>query len=111
MSNQDKKINFDVRKSRPQTLASVFGGFLDMIGGHASDADVAKNWNNIVGNDISKIAKVIAIKRDKNKKINIVLRPVMPAFALELSYKKDEIKSKIDKYYGSDTVGKITIRK
>ena len=82
-----------------------------MIGGHASDADVAKNWNNIVGNDISKIAKVIAIKRDKNKKINIVLRPASAAFALELSYKKDEIKSKIDKYYGHDVVGKTTIRK
>lgn len=111
MSNQDKKINFDVRKNRPQTLASVFGGFLEMFGGHSSDADVAKNWNDIVGNDISKISNVIAIKHDKNKKINIVLRPINPAFALELSYKKDEIKSKIDKYYGFDTVGKITIRK
>ena len=111
MSNQDKKIDLDVRKNRPQTLASVFGGFLELLGGRSADADIAKNWNNIVGRDISNIASVVAIKYNKNKKMNIVLRPKTPAFALELSYKLDEIKTKIDKYYGHDAVGKITIRK
>ena len=111
MLNQDKKVNLDVRKSRPQTLSSVFGGFIELLGGRTSDADLAKNWLNIVGKDIEKIAKIVAIKRTKTKQFNIVLRPVSPAFALELSYKLDEIKTKIDKYYGYDAVSKITIRK
>ena len=109
MSNQDKKINLDVRKSRPQTLASVFGGFIELLGGRITDADLANSWVDIVGVDIAKIANLAAVK--KTKKFNIVLRPVSPAFALELSYKLDEIKNNIDKYYGYDAVNKITIRK
>ena len=111
MSNQDKKINWDVRKSRPQTLASALGGLLEMFGARASDADLAKNWDNIVGKDISNIAKVVAIKKTRDKKLNVILRPVSSAFALELSYKKEECKTKINKYYGRDAVDKIIIRK
>jgi len=111
MSNQDKKINFDLRKSRPQTLAAAFGGLLEMFGARSGDADLANNWKNIVSADISKISNVVAIKLSRDKKFNIVLRPVSPAFALELSYKVDEIKMCINKYYGRDAVSKITIRK
>lgn len=111
MSNQDKKVNLDIRKNRPQTLAAAFGGFMEMLGVRAADADLSKNWLNIVGKDIAKIANLVAVKQTKNKTLNIVLRPVSPAFALELSYKLDEIKNKINKYYGMDSVNKITIRK
>ena len=111
MLNQDKKINLEVRKSRPQTLAAAFGGLMQMFGGRTSDADLANNWENIVGKDISKISKVIAIKTTRDKKFNIVLKPVSSAFALELSYKVDEIKALVNKYYGRDAVAKITIRK
>ncbi|MBQ3784821.1 MAG: DUF721 domain-containing protein [Alphaproteobacteria bacterium] len=111
MSNQDKKINLDVRKSRPQTLASAFGGLMEIFGGRAGDADLAKNWENIVDKDISNIANVVAVKKMRNKKFNIVLRPVSPAFALELSYKLDDCKNQLNKYYGYDAVAKITIRK
>lgn len=111
MSNQDKKVNLSQRKSRPQTLASSFGGLMESFGVRASDADLSVNWNNIVGNDIANIAKVVAIKTLKNNKFNIVLRPVNAAFALELSYKVDECRDKINQYYGRDAVSKITIRK
>ena len=111
MSNQDKKVNLELRKSRPQTLAAAFGGLMEKFGVRVGDADLANNWKSVVGNDISKISNVVAIKTTRDKKFNIVLRPVSPAFALELSYKIDEIKTKIDKYYGRDAVGKITIRK
>lgn len=111
MSNQDKKINLDLRKSRPQTLAAAFGGLIEMFGGRTGDADLVNNWNKIVGADVAKISNVVAIKLSRDKKFNIVLRPISPAFALELSYKVDDIKSKVDKYYGRDAVGKITIRK
>ena len=111
MSNQDKKINLNIRKSRPQTLAASFGGLMDSFGVRASDADLAANWHNIVGKEIANMACVIAIKTLKNNKFNIVLRPVSPAFALELSYKIDECITKVNAYYGRDAVAKITIRK
>lgn len=109
MSNQDKKI--EIRKARPQTLAASFGGLFETFGIRASDADLVENWQNIVGQDIAKIANVIAIKVMRDKKFNIILRPMSPAFALELSYKLDELTKKINKYYGRDAVSKITIRK
>lgn len=111
MSNQDKKFNLDVRKGGPQTLASAFGGLLNIFGVRASDADLAQNWNNIVSSDISNIANVVAVKKTRDGKFNIVLRPVNPAFALELSYKVENCKTQINKYYARDAVGKITIRK
>ena len=111
MLNQDKKINLAVRKSRPQTLAASFGGLLDNLGVRASDSTLSENWSRIVGDDIAKISSVVAIKMTRDKKFNIVLRPVSPAFALELSYKVDELTHKINKYYGYDAVSKITIRK
>lgn len=111
MLNQDKKINLDTRKARPQTLAAAFGGLLEMFGARTSDADLANNWKKIVSSDIAKISNIVAIKTGRDKKFNIVLRPISSAFALELSYKVDEIKTQINKYYGRDAVGKITIRK
>jgi len=111
MSNQDKKQNLDIRKSRPQTLAAVLGGLMETLGVRASDADLSANWRNIVGNEIANIAKVVAIKTLRNNKFNIVLQPVSSAFALELSYKMNEIIEKVNKYYGRDAVAKITIRK
>ncbi len=111
MSNQDKKVNLELRKSRPQTLAAAFGGLMEMFGARTSDAELVNNWEKIVGSDISKISSVVAVKLSRDKKFNVVLRPISPAFALELSYKVDEIKNKIDKYYGREATGKITIRK
>ena len=111
MLNQDKKINLNVRKSSPQTLAASFGGLMDSFGVRASDADLSANWRNVVGNEIANISKIVAIKTLKNNKFNIVLRPVSAAFALELSYKVNDCIEKINAYYGRDAVSKITIRK
>ena len=111
MLNQDKKVNLEIRKNRPQTLAAAFGGFMEMFGIRAADADLSKNWSNIVGLDIAKIANLVAVKQTKSKTLNIVLKPVSTAFALELTYKIEEIKNKVNKYYGYDAVAKITIRK
>ena len=101
----------DIRKSRPQTLAAAFGGLIEMFGGRVGDADLINNWKKIVGDDVAKISNVVAIKLTRDKKFNIALRPISSAFALELSYKLDEIKNKINNYYGRDAVNKITIRK
>ncbi len=109
MSNQDNKIF--IRKARPQTLAASVGGLLESCGVRASDSDLSENWEKVVGQSIAKIARVVAIRLTRDKKFNVVLRPVSAAFALELSYKVDELIKKINKYYGRDAVAKITIRK
>ena len=111
MSNQDKKINLDIRKNRPQTLASAFGGLLEIFGARTGDADLAKNWKNVVSKDIYDIANVVPIKKTRDKRFNIVLRPINPSFALELSYKLGDCKKQINNYYGYDAVARITIRK
>ena len=47
----------------------------------------------------------------KDGRFNITLRPTNPAFTLQLSYMSDEIKNKINKYFGRDAVAKISFRK
>ncbi len=111
MSNQDKQQKIEKRFTRPQTLGSAFGSLMAVFGGRVSDADLVNNWRGIVGNEIANISNVVAVKMTRNKKFNIVLRPISPAFALELSYKIDEITVAINNYYGSNSVEKITIRK
>ena len=111
MLNQNKKINLDVRKSRPQTLASAFGGLMEIFGARTSDADLTKNWKTIVSKDISSISNVVAVRKTRDKKFNVVLRPINPSFALELSYKLEDCKKQLNNYYGRDAVAKITIRK
>jgi len=113
MLNQPSNIKNKLanRASRPQTVASIFGGVLQIFGVNASSTDVINNWEQIVGKDIAGISKVLAVKNTKDKKLNIVLRPLNPAFALELSYKITECIDKINAYYGKQIVDKITIRK
>lgn len=109
MSNQENK--FSARAKRPQTIASALGDLLHILGIRASDSDLVARWGEIVGPDISSVAQICAIKKAPNKKYNIVLRPTNPALALELSYKKEEIKKQINKYFGYDAVEKISFRR
>ena len=109
MSNQVNKLN--IRHTRPQTLASAFGGLMRIFGGRASDADLLARWAEIMGNDIASVAKLVAIKKTRNNKFNVAVRAANPAFALQLSYQSDEITKRINKYFGYDAVEKITIRK
>ena len=82
MSNQQNKKIF-TRTARPQTIAGAMGG----------------------------IANIAAIKKMRDGRFNITLRPTNPAFTLQLSYMSDEIKNKINKYFGRDAVAKISFRK
>lgn len=87
------------------------GDLMRMFGIRASDADLIKRWDKIMGSEISAIANVVAIKKAKNGKFNITLRPKNPAFTLQLSYMSDEIKKKINNYFGREAVEKISFRK
>ncbi len=106
-----KKPNLDRRISRPHTMGSAFGGLMKIFGRVASDADLAARWDEIMGSDIASIAKLAAITKTKNKRFNIAVRAANPAFALQLSYQREEISQRINKYFGFDAVEKITIRK
>ncbi len=109
MLNRQNK--FTARASRPQTIAGAVGGLLRIFGARASDADLMARWDEIMGADIASIARLAAIKKTRDGKFNIAVRPVNPALGLQLSYMSDEIVAKINKYFGRDAVGKITLRR
>ncbi len=109
MSNQQN--NFDKRSKRPITIASAMGELMQIFGIRTSDADLVNRWEKIMGQDIASIAKIAAIKKMKDGRFNITLRPTNPALTLQLSYMTDEIKEKINKYFGRDAVAKISFRK
>ena len=110
MSNQQNK-KIEIRTARPHTLAGAVGGLLRIFGARVSDADLAARWGEIMGADIGDISTLAAIKKTPNGKFNIAVRPINPAFALQLSYQSDEITKRVNKYFGFDAVNKITFRK
>lgn len=87
------------------------GGLLRIFGVRASDSDLVARWAEIMGPEIANIANIAAIKKMRDGRFNITLRPTNPAFTLQLSYMSDEIKNKINKYFGRDAVAKISFRK
>jgi hypothetical protein len=108
----NKKTNLSRRTARPHTIASAFGGLMKIFGARASDADLSARWDEIMGAEISAIAKLVAItKVSKTSTFNIAIRAANPRFALQLSYMTPEITIKINKYFGYNAVNKITIRK
>ena len=109
MSNHSK--NFEKRTARPQTLAGALGGMMRLFGGRASDSDLVARWDEIMGADIASVARLAAIKQNRDKTFNVVIRPTVPAYALQLSYQSDEIIKRINKYFGYNAVSKISFRK
>jgi hypothetical protein len=109
MSNHAKK--FKERNKRPQTIGGALGGLIKIFGARASDADLASRWDEIMGPDIASVAKLAAIKKNRDNTFNVVIRPAVPAYALQLSYQSDEIVRKINKYFGYTAVSKISFRK
>ncbi len=109
MSNQADK--WTRRDARPGTLAGALGGLMEMLGVRASDADLAARWDVIMGAEIAAIARLAAVKKTRDGKYNIVVRPANPAFTLQLSYMAPEITARINKYFGRDAVAKISFRK
>lgn len=110
MSNQKNK-DLSIRTARPQSIAGALGGLFKIFGVRASDSDLVARWPEIMGPEISNMADICAIKKTRTGEYNIVLRPRNPAYTLQLSYMTDEIKKKINKYFGTDCVGKISFRK
>lgn len=108
MQNNNKFLK---RTESPQTLASSLGTVLKILKINLSGSDLINNWNKIIGEDLSKMIKLSTIKKTKNKKLNISIKLLNPAFSLEIYYKTDTIKEKINKFYGTDIVNKILITK
>lgn len=105
------KPNLAERILRPQSLGGAFGGLLKVFGARASDADLSARWDEIIGNDLARLGKLSGVRKTKDKKINISIKPIVPAMATELSYRKEEFRTRINKYFGYDAVEKIIIKK
>ena len=110
MSNQNKN-DFTKRTKRPQTIAGALGGLMKIFGVRASDSDLVARWPEIIGPEISNLADICAVKKQRDGTYNIVLRPRNPAYTLNLSYMVPDITKKINKYFGTECVGKISFRK
>ncbi len=106
----NKGPNLLARTSRPQSLGGAFGGLMRVFGARASDADLAVRWDEIIGADLSRVGKLYGIRAIKNKQFNITLKAPVPAMAMELSYRKEEFREKINKYFGYEAVGKIIVK-
>lgn len=111
MSSQENKFDKDERAARPQTIAGALGRLFKRLGVRASDSDLVARWPQIIGSEISNLADICAVKKTRSGGYNIVLRPRNPAYTLKLSYMTEEIKQKINKYFGSACVEKISFRK
>jgi len=112
MSNQNKlPEKLAIRTKRPTTIAGALGNLFQIFGRRTSDADLAERWNEIMGDDIASIAKLVTIKKTIGNKYSVVIKPTNPALALQLSYQQDEILRRINKYFGYDAISKITYRK
>ena len=111
MSIQENKKDFTIRTKRPQTIGGALGGLFKIFCIRASDSDLVARWPEIMGPEISNMADICAIKKTRTGEYNIVLRPRNPAYTLKLSYMTDEIKKTINKYFGTECVGKISFRK
>ena len=112
MSNQQNNKNkFEQRTAHPHTIAGALGGLMSMFGVRASDADLAARWNEIMGDDIAAVAQLAAVKKLRDGKYSIAVRPANPAFALQLSYRQAEIITRLNNYFGRDAVSKVTFRK
>ena len=105
----DNKLN--ARLKKPTTIAAAFGSVFQIFNRPASGADLSERWNEIMGPDISSIAKLVAIKKTICNKYSVVIKPTNPALALQLSYSNDEILRRINKYFGYDAISKITYKK
>ena len=84
---------------------------MQIFGVRASDADLLARWDEIMGADIANVARLAAIRKNRDNTFNVVIRPAVPAYALQLSYQSDEIIKRINKYFGYNAVGKISFRK
>ncbi len=105
----NKKPNLSKRLSRPQTLGGAFGNLMKLFGVRASDADLANRWDEIVGTDLARLGRLSGTKA-VGKQFKITIRPTVPAMSMELKYRAEEFKIKIDKYFGYDAVEGISVR-
>ena len=81
------------------------------FGARASDADLANRWDEIIGAELAGMVKLKGIRQKAKKEFDITVQPATPALALPLSYRTEELRKQINKYFGYNAVGKITVRK
>jgi len=124
---------FDLRKrtARPHTLGGAFGILLRSFGRHASDADLAARWDEIIGPEFAGQIKLVSISKivgagsarpntanDKGggltppleKKRTLTVRAAVPAMTTLLNYRREDIRMRVNKYFGYDAIGSVRIK-
>ena len=118
----NKTPNLSIRKSRPQTVGGAIGALLRMFGRHASDADLAASWDEILGPELSGMAKLVSISKLSSRTSRsddpgpgqsgrtITVRATVPAMKTVLNYRTDDIRTRVNKYFGYDAIGTVRIK-
>lgn len=110
-----KPVQLLKRKLRPIAAGGLFNGILHALGGGPADSDLISNWRKIVGDEIADMADLVSLskasKKTDAKPRNMTIRAHVPAMATLLSYKTEDIKKSVNKYFGYESVGKIIIKK
>ena len=108
----NKPPNLSQRISRPQSLGGAFGGLLRLFGRTASDADLSARWPEIMGADIAGQAIMAGLSKGaKGVGRTLKIKAKNPAGALALSYRAEEIRTRVNKYFGYEAVVKVQIIK
>lgn len=112
------KPNLLKRTARPHSIGGAFGGLMRILGGRASDADLAKRWAVIMGPELSATAALVGISKTGARtdggrvyRRTLTIRASVPAMATPLSYQTRDIIDRVNTYFGYDAIGKVVIKK
>jgi len=109
---QMKEVNLDKRNERAQFAFAAVTSLIKAIGGNAFDAEMAANWERIVGPEYAKDLEVSGLsKPDKDGRRILSLRVLVPAKITVLAYEGEEIRRRVNKHYGREVVKKVSFKK
>jgi len=96
-----------MRATIPMFAGAIINRLVARWGGRASDAGLSEKWSEIVGDD----CVLIKISKSADGRGRIAtIRAKNPAGRLALTYRKAEIQSKINDFFGFDAVAKIVVK-
>ena len=73
-------------------------------------SNIVDNWTKMVSKKISDACYPAAIKIDKNMKNGNLILNVLHGKELEIEYEKNEIKDKINSFFGYECIKQVTLK-
>ena len=112
----NKAPNLSTRTARPHTIGGAFSSFLRAFGRHASDADLAARWDEVIGPEFAGQVKLVSLSKIKKTAgengggRTLTVRATVSAMSTLLNYRRDDIRARVNKYFGYDAIGMVRIK-